>query len=92
MKYYVLDPEEQEIENALAIDKARSAKSSAEDIRKLKKAAVYTLSKTKNINIRLSHKVVLGLKAKAIAEGIPYQTLASSVLHKYVSQADRLSI
>lgn len=44
-----------------------------------------TLSKLKNINLRLSEKVIVKLKAKAIEEGIPYQTLASSVLHKYAN-------
>ena len=41
-----------------------------------------TLNKTKNINIRLSERDLYRLKAKAIDEGLPYQTLASSILHK----------
>ncbi len=41
-----------------------------------------TLNKTRNINIRLSERDLYKLKAKAIEEGIPYQTLASSILHK----------
>lgn len=41
-----------------------------------------TLNKTRNINIRLSERDLYKLKAKAIDEGIPYQTLASSILHK----------
>jgi predicted DNA binding CopG/RHH family protein len=45
-------------------------------------AAKATLTKTRNINIRLSERDLYKLKKKAIEEGIPYQTLASSILHK----------
>lgn len=45
-------------------------------------AAKATLNKTRNINIRLSERDLYKLKAKAIEEGMPYQTLASSILHK----------
>ncbi len=44
--------------------------------------------KTKNINIRISEYDLADLKRKAEEEGIPYQTLISSVLHKYIT--DRL--
>jgi predicted DNA binding CopG/RHH family protein len=41
--------------------------------------------KTKNINIRISEYDLQKLREKSDTEGIPYQTLISSVLHKYVS-------
>jgi predicted DNA binding CopG/RHH family protein len=41
--------------------------------------------KTKNINIRISQLDLDNLKRSAAQEGIPYQTLISSVLHKYLS-------
>lgn len=41
--------------------------------------------KDKKINIRLSSHDLRGLQKRALAEGIPYQTLIASVLHKYVS-------
>lgn len=44
--------------------------------------------KTRNINIRISEYDLANLKRRAAAEGIPYQTLISSILHKYVT--DRL--
>jgi len=44
--------------------------------------------KTKNINIRISEYDLLRLRQRSEEEGIPYQTLIASVLHKYVS--DRL--
>lgn len=42
--------------------------------------------KTRNINIRISEYDLAQLKRRAEDEGVPYQTLISSVLHKYVSE------
>lgn len=86
MKYFVLDPEEQEIEDALAAGKVVSVKNPLKEIKRIKKIAEYTLAKTKNINIRLPQKVILKLKAKAISEGMPYQTLAASALYRFANQ------
>jgi predicted DNA binding CopG/RHH family protein len=47
--------------------------------------ARYTIKKDKRINIRISEKDLNGLKLKAVEEGVPYQTLISSILHKFVS-------
>jgi predicted DNA binding CopG/RHH family protein len=82
MKYYDLDKEEQvqldEIEssNLVSVDNLETAKQAST------RAAKSSLNKTMNINIRLSERDVYKLKAKAAAEGMPYQTLASSILHK----------
>jgi predicted DNA binding CopG/RHH family protein len=46
------------------------------------------MRKTRNINIRLSESVLEQLKRRSLEEGVPYQTLISSVLHKFVT--DRL--
>jgi predicted DNA binding CopG/RHH family protein len=46
------------------------------------------IRKTRNVNIRLSESVLEQLKRRSAEEGIPYQTLISSVLHKFVT--DRL--
>lgn len=63
-----------------------------EPIKNLKKemdryreAATDTLLKNRRVNIRISAIDLEGLQAKAAAEGLPYQTLMASVLHKYVS-------
>lgn len=42
--------------------------------------------KTRNINIRISEHDLGRLKKRAEEEGVPYQTLISSVLHKYISE------
>ncbi len=47
--------------------------------------ASQTLKKDKRINIRISEKDLQSIQRKAISEGIPYQTLISSLLHKYIS-------
>jgi predicted DNA binding CopG/RHH family protein len=44
-----------------------------------------TLRKDKRVNIRISEKDLLDLQKRAVREGIPYQTLMSSVLHKFVN-------
>jgi predicted DNA binding CopG/RHH family protein len=44
-----------------------------------------TLRKDKRVNIRISEKDLLALQKRAVRQGIPYQTLISSVLHKYVN-------
>ena len=50
-----------------------------------REAAAETLLKNRRVNIRISAMDLEGLQAKAAAEGLPYQTLMASVLHKYVS-------
>ena len=44
-----------------------------------------TTRKTKNINIRISQQDLESLRRSAEQEGMPYQTLISSVLHKYLA-------
>ena len=51
----------------------------------LQAAAAETFKKDKRINIRISSRDLASLQRRALEEGIPYQTLVSSVLHKYVS-------
>lgn len=44
-----------------------------------------TFLKNKRINVRISEKDFIDLKTKSFEEGIPYQTLIASIVHKYVS-------
>jgi predicted DNA binding CopG/RHH family protein len=46
-----------------------------------------TFRKDKRVNIRISEKDLLDLQKCAIRQGIPYQTLISSVLHKFINGA-----
>lgn len=53
--------------------------------RELERAAADTFRKDKRINIRISNRDLMAVQARALEEGIPYQTLVSSIIHKYVS-------
>lgn len=60
----------------------------SEQIKEIEKAKMYaeaTIKKDKRMNIRISERDLKNLKVKALEEGIPYQTLVSMVLHKYVT-------
>ncbi len=63
--------------------------SSVSDLASLKerlvKAASETALKDYRMNVRISKRDVEALKTKALEEGIPYQTLVTSILHKYVT-------
>lgn len=85
MKYYELDNEEKQILKDFEEGKYKRSKNVQSKKSKFKKSASNTLGKSKNINIRLSQKDLLKLKSKAAAEGIPYQTMVSSILHRSVS-------
>lgn len=53
--------------------------------RKRVEAAIEKSKKKKNINIRISEQDLLELRMRSSREGMPYQTLISSVLHKYLT-------
>ena len=55
------------------------------ELEKLKAAARATAIKNRRVNIRLSPIDLSDIQVKALEEGVPYQTLIASVLHKYVS-------
>ena len=80
-----LDPEEKALEAAIERGEYKSLKDLEKEKKKLALIARNTLGKAKNINIRVSEKTILKLKTIAAHEGLPYQTLASSVLHKFVN-------
>ena len=63
----------------------RSVKKPKEEIRILGAYAHSTLQKDKRINIRMSSKDLDQVQVIAVQEGVPYQTLISSIIHKYVS-------
>lgn len=86
MKYFEPTKEELEIEKAFKEGKLVRVKNFAKEKKEAILAARNTLNKIRNINLRLTEKTLYKLKAKAIEEGIPYQTLASSVLHKFVNK------
>jgi predicted DNA binding CopG/RHH family protein len=79
-----LDREEQEI---LATFEAGEWQSMGEPARllELQSYAKAAIAKDRRITLRLSSADLAGIQTKAIEEGIPYQTLISSIIHKYVT-------
>ena len=55
------------------------------EIEQLKLSVKHKLNKRKAINLRLLETDLESIKTEAIKAGIPYQTLISSIIHKYVS-------
>ena len=51
----------------------------------LEAIASNTFKKDKRINIRISNRNLTAIQSRATEEGIPYQTFASSIIHKYIS-------
>ena len=84
MRNKKLNPEDQELLEAF---EAGEFESDLKDGRQtqLAQLAEETIKKDKRINIRISSRDLEALQRRAIEEGLPYQSLVSSVLHKYVS-------
>ncbi|GHT53263.1 hypothetical protein FACS189485_19220 [Spirochaetia bacterium] len=75
-----LDPFEQDIEENAESFVPVTASEQAE-IEKI----IASANKTKNINIRISEYDLGKVKQKSAEEGLPYQTLVSSIIHKYIA-------
>ena len=80
-----LDEFEKDILTAYEKGELKSTSPSKTDLTKFKAAATATFIKDRRINIRLSSPDLMDIQARALEEGIPYQTFIASVLHKYAS-------
>lgn len=79
-----IDDYELEILGAYEKGRMKSVATKAE-LAKFKAAARATAIKDRRVNIRLSSGDLSDIQVKALEEGVPYQTLIASVLHKYVT-------
>src|SRR5438093_12357959 len=79
-----IDSYEAEVLSAFEKGKLRSVATKSE-LAKFKAAARATAIKDRRVNIRLSSIDLSDIQVKALEEGVPYQTLIASVLHKYVT-------
>ncbi|WP_029891678.1 antitoxin [Polycyclovorans algicola] len=79
-----LDPEEQDVLAAFEAGQLKPVEQGAELRERHQAYADAMFRKDARINIRLPSKDLRGLQKRALAEGIPYQTLVASILHKYV--------
>jgi len=85
MKKALLDDQEKDILESYERGEWRPIRNPKAEIKKLREYAKNTLQKDKRINIRMSSKDLDQVQVIAAQEGIPYQTLISSIIHKYVS-------
>ena len=81
MKY---DKEEKDILDAYESGKMKLSSPSKKEIEVIKAAAENTFKKDKRITIRLYDHDLKGIQKKAMEMGIPYQTLISGIIHRYI--------
>jgi predicted DNA binding CopG/RHH family protein len=80
-----LDRYEKRILSAYESGKLKSVVSSAASLRRYRQYARATLTKNRRVNIRMSTMDLADIQARAAEEGMPYQTLMASVLHKFAT-------
>ncbi|MFQ6115000.1 MAG: CopG family antitoxin [bacterium] len=80
-----LDKNEKEILESVDRGEWTSIPRTKSERRRFQRYAEATFKKDKRINIRISSKDLHAIQKRALEEGIPYQTLISSLLHKYVT-------
>jgi predicted DNA binding CopG/RHH family protein len=80
-----LDQEEKDLMESIEREEWQSVKNIKQEKEKASAAARNTLKKDKRINLRLTQKDYRQIQIKAIEEGIPYQTLISGIVHKYLN-------
>ncbi len=85
MEQIVLDQEEQELLASFEAGEWQPVANAPAEIERYRQHARATLKKDRRVNIRLSASDLEAIQRKAAEEGIPYQTLMASVLHKYAA-------
>lgn len=82
---YYMDDEERLLAESIEKGEWVSIDNVAEARERAETYASATLRKDRRMNIRVSDRDILQLKARAAEEGLPYQTLVTMILHKYVT-------
>jgi len=82
---YKLDSEEKEILDDYENDEYVEISDMGKTIEKHTEYAKATFLKNKRINIRISQRDLEYIQRRALEEGIPYQTLIASLIHRYIS-------
>ena len=85
MKRHRLDKDEKEILEAIENDRWELVKPKRTELDYYAEIARNTFRKDQRMNIRISKADLTRIKAKAAEEGVPYQTLVASIIHKYAS-------
>src|SRR5882762_3752546 len=80
-----IDADEKELLESVERGEWKSAGGGKRERARYSRYAKATFRKDRRLNIRLSSKDLEAIQKRALAEGLPYQTLISSLLHKYAS-------
>ena len=80
-----LSAEERDILDRFQRGELRSASGAEHEIEAARQAARHTFNKTKRVNLRVTERDFNLAHSRAREEGIPFQTLLSSVIHKYLA-------
>ena len=80
-----LNKDEKKLLDSFEKDEWKSIKNISKRKTELKQYARATIRKDKRVNIRISERDLKELQRIALREGLPYQTLISSILHKYIT-------
>lgn len=80
-----LNAEEREILEHFERGEVTTASEAQREMEIAQQAARNTFNKTRRVNLRVTERDFILAHARAREEGIPYQTLLSSVIHKYLS-------
>ncbi len=79
-----LDQDEKELLESFEREEWRSVAGGEAEFQRYREYARATFKKDRRVNIRISSKDLEAIQKRALEEGIPYQTLIASILHKYV--------
>ena len=80
-----MNVEEKTLLDSIEKGEWRSVGNKEDLIAELQQTATNTMLKDQRMNIRIGKRDLDGIKEKALEEGIPYQTLVASIIHKYVN-------
>ena len=80
-----LDRYERQILAAYESGKLKPVVTSEASLRRYREYARATLTKNRRVNIRVSAQDISDIQARAVEDGLPYQTLMASVLHKFAT-------
>ena len=80
-----LDKSEKELRDSVERGEWKSSTKTKKDTRRFQEYAKAMFKKDRRINIRISSRDLEAIQKRALEEGLPYQTLISSLLHKYAS-------
>ena len=84
MNNHKFDTEEREILEAFEAGRTQRSQDAQGIAKRHQEYAAAALKKDARVNIRLSSRDLRSLQKRALAEGIPYQTMIASILHKFV--------